>query len=233
MEVLYGFNPVIEALDAGSREFKEIIISRERYDEILIRAKGIPIVKASSRDLERISGARSHQGVVARVSPYAYSDLEDAASSGVILIADTLEDPQNLGSMVRSAYALAGSGIVIAERRSASITPAVVKASAGATEHAKIARVKNLARAIETLKQWGFWLVGMEVNADIPLYRVPALEKVAIVMGGEATGIRPSIMKKLDMVASVPMKQGFNSLNVSHSAAIALYELVVRRGHKK
>jgi len=229
MEVLYGFNAIIEALDAGRREFKEIIVSRERYDEILYKARGIPIVRATSKDLDRISGTRSHQGVVARVSSYAYAGLEDVAPTGVVLVADTVEDPQNLGSMVRSAYALAGSGIVIAERRCASITPAVVKASAGATEHARIAKVKNLARAMDKLKEWGFWLVGLDASVDTTIQEVPTLEKIAIVIGGEATGLRPRVMKKLDVVVSIPMRRRFNSLNVSHSAAIGLYELVVRR----
>jgi 23S rRNA (guanosine2251-2'-O)-methyltransferase len=145
------------------------------------------------------------------------------------VLLDSVEDPQNLGSIIRTANALAGAGIVIPEDRSASITPAVVKASAGASEHARIARVTNLRQAAKELKKYGFWLVGLEPAANDPIEETPRFDKLALVLGGEDTGIRPVMEKELDLLCHIPMRGTFNSLNVAQSAAIALYELLTRR----
>jgi 23S rRNA (guanosine2251-2'-O)-methyltransferase len=147
-----------------------------------------------------------------------------------VVLLDSVEDPQNLGSIIRTVYALAGGAVVIPEDRAASVTPAVVKASAGATEKAIVAKVVNLRNAIKVLKKNEFWFVGLDANARESLSAMPDFKKIAIVMGGEDSGIRPVISGELDFLAHIPMKGPFNSLNVSQSAAIAVYELAVRRG---
>ncbi|MDT8273798.1 MAG: RNA methyltransferase substrate-binding domain-containing protein, partial [Desulfomonilia bacterium] len=151
MDIIYGLNPIIEALKARRRTFIEVVTCRQDIGEIasLIPAPGLHTV--SRRDLDRMAGNPFHQGIAARVSPYPYVTLHDLVSVKILVMLDSIEDPQNLGAIIRSAYALAGAGIVIPEDRSASITAAVVKASAGATEHARIARVKNLRSAARDL----------------------------------------------------------------------------------
>ena len=229
MELIYGLNPVKEALSSGRRKIYEIMISRERYDDILSMARGIPVNSLPRNELEKLARTRGHQGIMARVSSYPYASFSDCTTLDVVILLDSVEDPQNLGAIIRTAYALAGAGIIIPEDRSASITPAVVKASAGATEHVMIARVKNLRMAAKELKKAGFWLVGLEAGGRDPLDAVPQFDKLAVVLGGEDTGVRPVLQKELDIMASIPMKSEFNSLNVAQSAAIALYELMIRR----
>jgi len=229
MEIIYGKNPVREALTSGSRKFFEIMISREHYDDIAVLAHKVPINTLPKRELDKISGTRSHQGVLARVSRYQYCKLDDLTDLDVVILLDSVEDPQNLGSIIRSAYAVANAGVVITENRSAQITPSVVKASAGATEHAQIARVTNLRMASKELKKNGFWLVGLEAAGTQPISTIPSYDKIALVLGGEDSGIRSGMGKEIDIMVHIPMLGTFNSLNVAHSAAIGLYELSSRQ----
>lgn len=229
MEIIYGVNSVKEAIKAGRRRIFEIMVSREQYEDIASMVRGMPINALSRKELDRIVGERNHQGVIAKVSPYRYAALEDLMDLAVVVLLDSVEDPQNLGSIIRTANALAGAGIIITEDRSASITPAVVKASAGATEHARIARVTNLRQTAKELKKYGFWLVGLEPAANDPIEETPRFDKLALVLGGEDTGIRPVMEKELDLLCHIPMLEAFNSLNVAQSAAIGLYELITRR----
>lgn len=208
MEIIYGVNPVKEAIKAGRRRVFEVMVARERYEDIARLAKGIPINPLSRKELDTIAGIKNHQGVMAKVAPYPYADLTDLMELSTVVLLDSVEDPQNLGAVIRSAYALAGAGVVIPADRSASVTPAVVKASAGAVEHALIARVTNLRQA-----------------AKEPLQSIPSFDKFALVLGGEDAGLRPVMHKELDLLASIPMRASFNSLNVAQSAAIALYAL--------
>jgi len=228
MEIIYGKNPVIESLRAGSRKFFEIMISREHYDDIAALAVGVPVHTLPKHELDKISGTRSHQGVLAKVSRYRYRQIKDLLGLNVVILLDSVEDPQNLGSIIRSAYALAQAGVIIPENRSAQITPSVVKASAGATEHAQIARVTNLRMASKELKKNGFWLVGLDAAGKEPINMIPSYDKIALVLGGEDSGIRTVMEKEIDIMAHIPMLGPFNSLNVAHSAAIGLYELAVR-----
>jgi len=229
MEIIYGMNPVKEALKAGRRRFVEIIISRQNPGDILSLSKGISVHNAPRGDLDRMLRTKNHQGIAARVSAYPYVGLADITDKKIVVLLDTIEDPQNLGSIIRSTYALADAGIVIPENRSASITPAVVKASAGATEHAGIARVKNLRASARELKDAGFWLIGLDAGSVTPVSDIPAYDKIGLVLGGEDTGTRPVIQKEVDVMAKIPMKGPFNSLNVAQSAAIGLYELASKR----
>jgi 23S rRNA (guanosine2251-2'-O)-methyltransferase len=225
METIYGVNPVREAIRAGRRRIFEIMVAREQYDDIAALAKGIPINALSRRELDTIAGFKHHQGVMAKIAPYMYVDLVDVMELTTVVLLDSVEDPQNLGAVIRSAYALAGAGIVIPADRAASVTPAVVKASAGATEHARIARVANLRQAAKELKKNGFWIIGLDAAAKKPLQDIPVFDKFALVVGGEDAGLRPVMHKELDLLASIPMRSSFNSLNVAQSTAIALYAL--------
>ncbi|MBN2298363.1 MAG: 23S rRNA (guanosine(2251)-2'-O)-methyltransferase RlmB [Deltaproteobacteria bacterium] len=230
MEIIYGKNPVKEALVTGSRKFFEIMISRESADDITSLVRGIPVHTLPKQELEKISKTRFHQGIVAKVSRYRYAPLSSLFELPVVVLLDSVEDPQNLGAIIRSAYTLAEAGVIIPENRAASITPAVVKASAGATEHAKIARVTNLRMAAKELKKAGYWIVGLDAGSTLPLREIPSYEKTALLVGGEDTGIRTGMEKEVDVLAHIPMKGTFNSLNVSNSAAIGMYELISRPG---
>jgi 23S rRNA (guanosine2251-2'-O)-methyltransferase len=228
-EIIYGRNPVLEALSSESRTFYEIITLSQHADELYSKAEETPVRVAPREELERITGSLNHQGIAARVSPYRYATLNDMLDLKAIVLLDSVEDPQNLGSIIRTAYALSGAGVVFPEHRSASVTPSVVKASSGATERARIARVQNLREAARQLKKHGFWLVGLDAAAKEDLSRIPRFDKVGIVVGGEDIGIRPVIEGELDIVSRISMKGSFNSLNVAQACAIALYELTARK----
>ena len=228
MEILYGKNPVRETLLTGRRTVYEIMVSQQNYKEFQSLAGKMPIHTLGKRELDKMSSTRFHQGVMARVSGYPYVPLSELTGLGIVVLLDSVEDPQNLGAIIRSAYALADAGIIIPENRAAQITPAVVKASAGASEHALIARVKNLRMASKELKNRGFWLVGLDAKSKEPIGSIPTYDKVALVLGGEDTGIRSGMEKEVDIMAHIPMKGDFNSLNVATSAAISLYELITK-----
>ena len=229
VEIIFGRNAVFEAINAGSRTVHEVLALPQHQDEMNELSGTIPLQVMNRHDLDRIAGTENHQGMAARVSPYRYAHLDEILDFKVVVLLDSVEDPQNLGSIIRTAYALAGAAVVIPEHRAAPVTPAVVKASAGATEHAKIVRVTNLRATARDLKEKGFWLVGLEAGAHDPVSSVPAFDRLALVLGGEDTGIRPVMTSELDLSVSIPMKGPFNSLNVSQAAAIALYELAGRR----
>lgn len=228
-EVIYGRNALIEVINAGSRVIHEVLVLPQHQEELNELSGTVPLQVVSKHDLDRIAGTENHQGMAARVSSYRYAHLDEILDFKVVVLLDSVEDPQNLGSIIRTAYALAGAGIVIPEHRAAPVTPVVVKASAGATEYAKIVKVTNLRATARELKEKGFWLVGLEAGARDPVSSVPVFDRLALVLGGEDTGIRPVMSSELDLTVSIPMGGMFNSLNVSHAAAIALYELVGRR----
>jgi 23S rRNA (guanosine2251-2'-O)-methyltransferase len=228
-EIIYGKNSIMEALAAGRRTIYEIMTARQSLDEIAGYAGKIPVQTLSRRELDKIARTEYHQGIIAKVSPYGYASLADAAQGKAVVLLDSVEDPQNTGSIIRTAFALANAGIVIPEDRAAQITPAVVKASAGAAEHATIARVKNLRMACQELKKNGYWIIGLDAQGPMPVAEVPAYEKIALIVGGEDTGVRYGLEKEADLMVHIPMLGSFNSLNVSQSATIALYELIVRR----
>ena len=232
MEVIYGKNPVLEALASGRRTFYEILVARQHYDEIVAAAGKVRVIILSRKELDHITKSAFHQGVAARVSPFRYTPLKEVMEKKVVVLLDSVEDPQNTGSIIRTAYALADAGIVIPEDRAAHVTPAVIKASAGAAEHAAVARVKNLRTAAKELKKEGFWVVGLDARGAVPLSEVPSYDRLAVLVGGEDTGIRSGMEKEADLMAHIPMRSSFNSLNVSQSAAIAIYELVVRKAGK-
>jgi 23S rRNA (guanosine2251-2'-O)-methyltransferase len=238
METLYGRNAVLEALRAARRRFRQIIVAEgiRRSDTVvemlrLAEERSIPIHSVERHRLEEL-GDVNHQGVAADVDAYPYVALGamlDRASSReeppLLLLLDCLQDPQNLGTLLRTAEAVAVHGVLIPDRRAAQITPAVSNASAGAVEHLLIGQVTNLVRAMEELKSQGVWVVGLEQTAQAGDYRATDLNMpLALVIGSEGQGLRRLVRERCDLLIELPMRGKINSLNASVAGSIALYE---------
>ena len=217
-----------EALQAGSA-IDRVVIARGRQDtrteEIvqLARGRGIPVRFEDRSQIDRLANSKDHQGVVAIVAARAASSLDDvlqranagSGSHGLIVLLDGVEDPHNLGAIVRTALAAGAHGVVIPERRAVGLTDTVARASAGALAHLPIARVTNLARAMEELKEAGFWLVGLDETAEKNYTQVDYTSSMGIVLGGEGQGLHELTRKRCDFVVSLPTTGPVKSLNVS------------------
>jgi len=243
VRILYGVNPVRELLRAGGEGLSELWLAEggtrgAAFAELerLGRAAGAKIRAAPRQKLDRLSGTDRHQGVVAVVADFAYAELADlldaAAASGrppLLVVLDGVEDPHNLGAIIRSAHGLGAHGVVIPKDRAVGVTPAAAKASAGAVERCPVARVTNVAKTLESLKEAGVWSVAIAVDGERPLGDVDLAGPVALVLGSEAEGLRPLVRKTCDLSAKIPMTGDLDSLSVSASAAIALYEAARQR----
>lgn len=244
MRVVYGVNPVRELLRAGGEGLSELWLSEggtrgPAFAELdrLGRAAGAKVRAAPRQKLDRLAGTDRHQGVVAVVADFRYAEpgelLAAAGASGrapLLVVLDGVEDPQNLGAIVRSAHALGAHGVLIPKDRAVGVTPAVAKASAGAVERCPIARVTNVSKAIEGLKEAGVWSVALAADGERPLSAVDLTSPVALVLGSEGEGIRPLVRRTCDLSARIPMLGEVDSLSVSASAAVALYEAARQRG---
>ncbi|MCS6908026.1 MAG: 23S rRNA (guanosine(2251)-2'-O)-methyltransferase RlmB [Anaerolineales bacterium] len=241
-EWLYGRNAVCEALLAQKRTAYRLLIAetaqpKGRLGTILHLAsqREIPTEKVPKSVLAQVHP--SHQGVALQVDPYPYTDLEEiliytarTASPPFLLILDTLQDPQNLGAVIRTAEGVGVHGVILPLREAVGVTPAVVNASAGATEHLRIAR-SNLAQAIESLKRRNIWVIGLEDTPEAqPLGRIPLEGALALVVGGEGSGIRPLVRRACDVLARLPMKGKIHSYNAAVAGSIALYLAALARG---
>jgi len=239
---LYGINPVREALlSEGNRPDKIYLLSGrggKAVDEILILAKRkkISILISDRTTLTRIAGTDKHQGVVAFVSSGAYHDLETLLERGregkrlpFLFLIDGVEDPRNLGAIIRTVDAAGGDGLVIPTRRAAGLSATVAKTSAGALSHLPVARVVNLSRAIERFKQEGIWVLGLDAAAEKPYDQYDFRAPVAIVVGGEGKGIRRKTLEACDETLSLPMHGHVGSLNVSVALGIVAYEVLRQR----
>jgi 23S rRNA (guanosine2251-2'-O)-methyltransferase len=234
---LTGIHAVREALRAG-RPLDRIVIARGRHpsrlDEIvrLARERGIPVRFEDRRQLDRLAATREHQGVVALASSKASVELAEllaAAPPGLLVLLDGVEDPHNLGAIVRTALAAGAAGLAIPERRAAGFGETVERASAGALAHLPVARVKNLARCMEEIKQAGYWLIGLDERAEGSYTRMDFTGPVAIVLGGEGAGLHELTRKRCDFLVSIPSVGPVRSLNVSVAAGIVLFEVVRQR----
>lgn len=191
---------------------------------------GVRVEHAPFGEIQRRSAGGVHQGVGAEMAEFAYVELDEVIKPGAfLLLLDGVTDPQNLGALVRSAHALGVHGVVLPKDRAASVTPAAFKAAAGALEHCPVARVTNLTRALEQLKQAGIWTVALAADGDRELSDIDLTSPIAIVVGSEGTGVRPLVRKTCDHVARIPMSGKVGSLNVSAAGAIALYEVARQR----
>ncbi len=238
-QLLVGVHAVLEKVRASPEEVREILLARERQRPItrVIReeacARGIRVRFSGSELLDRLAEGQNHQGVLARVGSYTYmpfsdllSELAVAVEPSWVLLLDGLTDPRNLGALLRSAEATQVQHVVIPKDRSVGVTPTVVKASAGAVHHLKISRVPNLRRAIQNLKESGYWIVGLDSESPEDFRSRAYPGRVGVVVGGEGGGIRPLIKKECDHLVSIPMKGRTASLNVSVAGAVFFYELL-------
>jgi 23S rRNA (guanosine2251-2'-O)-methyltransferase len=188
----------------------------------------------SEAELSRIAGSREHQGVVAEVDPYPYASADELLTSGALIVAlDQVQDPGNLGAVCRSAEVAGVTGVVIPGRRAAQVTPAVSKASAGAVEHLPVARVRNLADWLGEAKREGGWIYGAQPGAPTSYASVDLRGLVVLVLGGEATGLRPRVAAACDALVAIPQAGRVGSLNVSAAAAVLLFEAVRQRGRPR
>jgi len=244
-EWISGRNPVFEALSAGRRHFFRLRIAQGvqetgRVQEIisLCHLRKLPVERVSRLQLDTL--APGNQGIALETSDYPYSNLPDvlelAAARGeppLILILDTLQDPQNLGSLLRTAEAVGVHGVVIPGRRAAGVTPAAVRASAGAAEHVRVALVTNLAQALDWLKAHGVWLAGLEALPDARLYtQAGLLGPLGLVVGSEGEGLSRLVRDKCDFLIRLPLRGQVGSLNAGVAGAVALYEVRRQRDVK-
>ena len=241
-ETLYGVHPVLELLRAGRRPLDKLYILRgrqgEQVDEIirLARAQGVSLHFESKPVLDRLASNDKHQGVVALVAAKAYDTPEsllkiahERNQSPLVLLLDGVEDPRNLGAIVRTAEAAGVHGIILPRHRSVGLTSTVDKTSAGALEHLPVARVVNLSRAVDELKKEDLWIVGLEPTASQSYTALDYKGPMGVVVGGEGRGIREGLLKHCDYRVSIPMKGKVESLNVSVAVGILLYEVLRQR----
>lgn len=244
MRLVYGVNPVRELLRAGAEGLGELWLAESSTRgaafaelEQLARAAGAKLKTAPRAKLDKLAGTDRHQGVVAVVADYRYAELAEllaaAESSGrpaLLVVLDGVEDPHNLGAIIRSAHALGAHGVVIPKDRAVGITPAAAKASAGAVERCLVARVTNLAKTLEQLKTAGVWSVALAADGDRALGDLDLRGPTALVLGSEGEGLRPLVRKTCDLSGRIPMVGELDSLSVSAAAAVVLYEVARQRG---
>ncbi|SPE19047.1 23S rRNA (guanosine-2'-O-)-methyltransferase RlmB [Candidatus Sulfotelmatomonas gaucii] len=242
MEVLYGLHPVEEALKAGRRRFDHVLFARERQDDRLqrlvaqCRQAGIRIRQEPREQLTLVAKTPAHQGIVALVRPQEFLSIEDLfepdptkAAARLILALDGVEDPQNFGALLRVADGAGVDGVILTERRSAPLSPAAVKASAGAAEHLRIARVVNLVRALEELKRHNLWIIGLDERSPTDYDQFDLTGDLVIVLGREGAGLHDLVRRTCDDLLRIPMAGGVASLNVSAAGAVVLYEAARQR----
>lgn len=237
-EMIIGRNPVIEALKNG-REVDKLCVSSKEGSMVKILAmakeRAVPVITVERAALDRMSGGRPHQGVIAFVSAYRYAEMADifalAEKRGedpFIVILDNIEDPHNLGAIMRTAECAGAHGIIIPRRHACGLTEVVAKASAGAIEYVPCVKVTNLVRTIKTLQEQGFWVAACDMGGQ-PYYRADLRGKLAVVIGSEGAGISKLTRETCDFVVSMPMVGKINSLNASNAAAVVLYEVRKQR----
>jgi 23S rRNA (guanosine2251-2'-O)-methyltransferase len=245
MDRFTGIHAVREALEAGST-FDRIVIAKGRQDSRiedivqLARERGVTVRFEDRGQLDRLANSRDHQGVVAIAAARAAATLEDIleranhskGQQGLIVLLDGVEDPHNLGAVVRTALAAGAHGIVIPERRAAGLTDTVARASAGALAHLPVAKVTNIPRTMEELKEAGYWLVGLDEEGEKRYTEVDYTPPTGIVMGGEGKGLHELTRKRCDFVVSLPTSGPVKSLNVSVAAGVLLFEAVRQRNKK-
>jgi 23S rRNA (guanosine2251-2'-O)-methyltransferase len=240
MHYIYGINSVTEALKARGRNFEWVGMAKERHDIRLqrliedCRRLSVPVRFLTRTELDQLAGNAAHQGVVAVTSAKQYNNLEDVIAGkrgkySLVVVLDGVEDPHNLGAILRTADAAGANGVIIPERRAASVTGTVTKASAGASEHLPIARVTNIARTVEELKEQNVWTVGLDERGKQTYDALDYNMDCALVLGAEGKGLHDLVKKKCDFLVSIPMLGKVPSLNVSVAAAVVLYEIVRQR----
>jgi 23S rRNA (guanosine2251-2'-O)-methyltransferase len=240
MNLICGINPVLEALASGSRHFDRLLIAKglrnRRISEAIARASrlAVPLRFETRETLDRMAGGVPHQGLIAVVSPRPASTLEEllaaARDPALFVVLDGVEDPRNLGAILRTAEAAGSDGVLLPDRHNAGLTETVNRASAGGLEHVRLARIGNVVQALEALKARGFWVVGFDATGTERWDAVDYRRPVALVLGGEGKGIRRLVREHCDHRVSLPLFGHVASLNVAVAAGIALYEVIRQRG---
>ena len=239
--IVFGVNPVLEALRAHPDQVERILLAEgakpHALAEIQSRARTAR-VRVETLPRARLDSAAEggvHQGVVAEVAEFRYVELEDLLepreAPPLIVLLDGIQDPHNLGALIRSAHAFGANGVVIPQDRAAGVTGVAVKASAGATEHCPVARVVNLSRAVEQLKEANIWTAAAVVDGDTLPWQLDLKGPSALVIGAEGKGVRPLVAKTCDHRVRIPMAGSLGSLNASAAGATLLYEAVRQRAH--
>lgn len=238
-DIVYGLHPVQELLAAQPQQVRRLLVVRTqepRLDKVLEQARvaGVRVEDVSRKALQDLAGqAAIHQGIVAQVQPFAYADfaaLRAPEGQASLLVAlDQVQDPHNLGAIIRSAYALGAHGLFFPKDRACEVTPTVVKSAAGASAHLPIARVTNLRRALDQLKQDGLWVVGTAPEGRQALHTVDLRQPIVLVVGSEGSGMRKTVAEACDFLVQIPMAGKLGSLNASVAGAIGLYEAARQR----
>jgi 23S rRNA (guanosine2251-2'-O)-methyltransferase len=240
-DTIYGINPVREALRGNRRAF-ELFIQQSGPDQrvnklaSMAEEQGVQVHRRERTDLERLCSSPHHQGVVLHLAPFVYLQLEDFISNQqkteknlFVLILDGIQDPQNLGALIRSAACAGLQGIIIPKDRACGVTAVVEKASAGAVETIPVIQVTNLVNAIQQLKQVGCWIYGLDGNAGQTIYKTDFRGHLALIVGGEGDGIRPLVRKNCDLLVSIPHYGGVSSLNASVAGGVVMFEAARQR----
>ena len=236
-----GRNSVLELLESGKDINKIFIAKGERHGSInkiiaIAKEKGIILVEKDKRQMDEMAQNQNYQGVIAIVPPFEYCQIEDILDVAkekdedpFVLILDGIEDPHNLGSIIRTAETAGVHGIIIPKRRAAAVNSTVNKVSAGAVEHMKIARVTNISDSIDKLKEAGVWICGTDIATDKYYYDQDLTGAIGIVIGNEGSGMGEKVRKNCDFLVKIPMKGKITSLNASVSTGIVVYEVVKQR----
>lgn len=241
-DLIYGRHPVLAVLESDRPLHRIWVVPQLRYDARFhgaiaeAKGRGATVDEVDYRRLDRLTQGGRHQGIAVQVAPYSYKSLEEIVESAkaatdrpVLVLADGIVDPHNLGAIARTAEALGAQGLAIPQRRAAGVTSAALKAAAGALEHFPVARVTNLVQAIETLKAAGFWIYGVEASASQSLHAMEFSGAIALVVGSEGSGLSLLVQRHCDLLVSIPMQGKTPSLNASVAAGMALYEIYRQR----
>jgi 23S rRNA (guanosine2251-2'-O)-methyltransferase len=229
MAILSGIHPVAEALRA-KHPLERILVAQgaggPRIQEIIEMARraSVPVRFEPRSALDRLAGTAAHQGVVAMGAASKYADFEAAVSSPLVVVLDGVEDPHNLGAIIRTAHAAGAGAVIIPERRAAGVTDVVAKAAAGALEYLPITRVTNIKRALDELKAKGYWIYGLDERGTETYDRADYAAPTAFVLGGEGKGLHEQVRKHCDVLVRIPMAGKISSLNVSVAAGVVLFE---------
>jgi 23S rRNA (guanosine2251-2'-O)-methyltransferase len=229
--IVYGRNPVREAL-RGRRTVRRVLATKNAAREAWLASAAVPVSVAGAEEIERLSGSDAHQGVCAEVSEFRYTAEADALSGTepLLVALDQVQDPQNLGAICRTAECAGADAVVIPERRSAEVTPAVCKASAGAVEHLSVVRTRNLADFLTAAKGAGLWCYGADAGASTLYDAIDWRGGAVIVLGSEGRGLRPRVAAVCDALIAIPLRGRLESLSVSAAAAVLLYAAARGRG---
>jgi 23S rRNA (guanosine2251-2'-O)-methyltransferase len=235
---VYGIIPVEHALKASRRKvlalWVQMGITNERVRQLVSRAGGIPVRTASQGEMDKLTSGGVHQGIAAEVEPFPWETMEGIMEGrGPLVFLEGIEDPRNLGAIIRSSVATGAGRIILEKRRRARLSGAVAKAACGALEYVRLSSVPNLPRAMRLAKERGYWLVGTTDRGGAPLWEADLPEKVGVVIGGEGRGLREVVKRECDFWVTIPAEGPIGTYNASVAASIVLYELMRRRAEEK